>query len=146
MEELAFRAYPFITLNKTTGLRVTQIIVAIMFALYHFAGGQSLSSSFFGPGIWAFIFGLAAIISGGISLPTGLHFAANFVLIVFGQKKDFESIWTLQYQSNVNPENLNTETVGNTIQLILFILTIVMMEWYIRRNKSKRQTKYGSST
>jgi membrane protease YdiL (CAAX protease family) len=46
MEELGFRAYPFIKLHKRFGLRITQLIVAIVFALYHVVGGQGVAGSF----------------------------------------------------------------------------------------------------
>ena len=59
MEEVAFRSYPFLKLNKAFGLRITQIIVA--FAVYHIINGWDNLIAFAGPGIWAFVFGLAAI-------------------------------------------------------------------------------------
>lgn len=138
MEEIAFRAYPFINLQTAVGIRITQVIIAILFALYHFAGGQSLLSSFLGPGLWSFVFGLAMIMSGGISLPTGLHFGVNLVLAAIGQQKGFQSIWTIQYRDEISAAtNHNEETVGYAIQIILFVSTIVIMEWYIRKKRSR---------
>ena len=52
MEEVAFRSYPFIKLNKVLGLRLTQVIIAIFFAMYHYGEGD-LISVFVGPGVWA---------------------------------------------------------------------------------------------
>ena len=46
MEEIGFRAYPFQKLHARFGLRLAQLSVAIVFALYHVAGGQSVSGSF----------------------------------------------------------------------------------------------------
>jgi len=133
MEELAFRAYPFIHLQKAAGIWFAQIIIAILFALYHFVGGQSIFSSFMGPGVWSFVFGLAMIMSGGISLPTGLHYGANLVLAAVGQHKQFESIWEIRYEKGTNPETMNLEFAGNLIQIILFVATIAMMEWWLRK-------------
>jgi len=133
MEELAFRAYPFIHLQEATGIRIAQIIIAILFALYHFVGGQSLFSSFIGPGVWSFVFGLAMIMSGGISFPTGLHYGANLFLAAVGQHKQFESIWVIRYEKGTNPETMNLDLAGNLIQFILFIATIAVMEWWLRR-------------
>src|SRR5690606_18125688 len=42
MEEVAFRSFPFIKLNKAFGLRTTQLIVVIAFALYHIPLGWSI--------------------------------------------------------------------------------------------------------
>ncbi len=132
--EVAFRAYPFLNLKSATGIRITQIIIAIMFALYHVVGGQSLFSSFLGPGVWAFVYGLAMIMSGGISLPTGLHFGTNLILAATGFHKSFEPIWTFQSQTVITPEmQQNIEAVGNTLQILLLLSTIGIMEWYIRK-------------
>ncbi len=35
MEEVAFRSYPLLALNKAFGFRITQLILAILFAVYH---------------------------------------------------------------------------------------------------------------
>lgn len=133
MEELAFRAYPFIHLQKAIGVRFAQIIIAILFALYHFVGGQSLFSSFIGPGVWSFVFGLAMIMSGGISLPTGLHYGANLILAAVGQHRQFESIWEIRYEEGTNPETMNLDFAGDLIQFVLFIATIAIMEWWLRK-------------
>lgn len=132
MEELAFRAYPFSALRKATGIWVTQIIIAVLFALYHVAGGQSLASAFLGPGVWSFVFGLAVIMSGGIGVATGLHYGANLVLAALGQQRGFDSIWTIQPGSATSS---NIENIGNGIQIALLVLTILVMEWWIRKNK-----------
>ena len=136
MEELAFRAYPFVNLNRAVGIRITQIIMAVIFALYHVAGGQSLFSALLGPGVWSFVFGLAVILSGGISLPTGLHYGANLILAAIGQHQAFPSIWTIQYRTGITPAvQQNVEYIGTAIQIALLIVTTGSMEWYFRRRK-----------
>ena len=77
MEELAFRSYTFVTLNKKYGIWITQFIVAIAYAGYHIVTGWTVFSAFTGPFVWAFIFGLAAARSGGIAFPLGIHIALN---------------------------------------------------------------------
>ena len=42
MEEIAFRSYPFVKLNKTLGLRLTQLVVLIAFALEHVVLGWNI--------------------------------------------------------------------------------------------------------
>lgn len=136
MEEIAFRSYPFLKLNKTFGLWATQIIVAIAFALYHIISGWDVQAAFLGPGIWAFIFGLAAVWSGGIAVPTGIHVALNILQILTGMKGDQNSLWILKYKEGT-PENLiaKTDTVGLATQLIVFICAVAMTEFYIRKKK-----------
>jgi membrane protease YdiL (CAAX protease family) len=136
MEELAFRAYPFVKLNNAIGLWGTQIIIAILFALYHYVGGQSLISSFIGPGIFAFVFGLAAAKSGGIGLPTGIHVGVNFILAMLGQHKGMSPIFMFENAPNSTSAMLQQiEMVGYVLQGLLFIVTIIATQNQIKANK-----------
>jgi uncharacterized protein len=134
MEELAFRAYPFVKLNNVIGLWSSQIIIALLFALYHYVGGQSLLSSLIGPGIFAFVFGLAAAKSGGIGLPTGLHIGVNFILAILGQHKGMRPIFMFENAANTTPAMLQQiELVGYILQAALLILVIFATERYRKK-------------
>lgn len=136
MEEVAFRSYPFIKLNKVFGLRLTQVIIAVFFALYHFGEG-SIISVFVGPGVWAFVYGMAAVYSKGIALPTGLHFGANFILASIGDKKGVDPILIVEYVKEATPEMIAyTEYVGIIVQLVLLAVALIAMEKYLRSNKT----------
>lgn len=84
MEEIAFRGYAFAELRRKQGLWFAQVATAIAFALYHILNGWPLLIAFIGPGAWAFVFGIAAARSGGISAPTGLHFGVNVAQALVG--------------------------------------------------------------
>jgi uncharacterized protein len=136
MEELAFRAYPFVRLNQKLGFRLTQVIVAIAFALYHVAAGQSVYSSFLGPGIWAFTFGLLAYWSGGIAMPLGLHVAANLLQSIIGLKTTPGSLWTLEFTKGSTPEALaQVEQTGWIMHMGFLAVTLFLMEYYMNRKK-----------
>ena len=77
MEELGFRGYPLRTLVPRVGLWAAQAIVAVAFALTHMVYGWSWNSVLFGVLPSAFLFGAAAIVSGGLAMPIGLHMAVN---------------------------------------------------------------------
>ena len=132
MEEIAFRGYPLELLKRSTGIRISLLITTVLFALYHVANGWSVGASFLGPGIWGLVFGMAAIYSKGIAMPTGLHYAANLTQTALGMGKGFTSIWTLQETAHTS-DNLNF--IGLLAQLTLLIAVIVCIEWYIRRRK-----------
>lgn len=139
MEEIAFRSYPFLKLNKAFGLRITQIIVAIAFALYHIIGGASVYSAFIGPGTWAFVYGLTAVWSGGIALPTGIHVALNVLQPLTGMKGGYEPIWILHYKESASEVSIaKVDNVGIAIQLIILVCAVVLTEFYIRKKQSKR--------
>jgi membrane protease YdiL (CAAX protease family) len=139
MEELAFRSYSMIKLNRIFGLRITQVIVAIAFALYHAIGGQSLYISFLGPGTWAFVFGLAAIWSGGIAMPLGIHVALNILQSMAGMKGSYLALWTIKYQGEVTAASMaTTETVGMIVQLVILIGALICTEYYLRKIKPQK--------
>ena len=134
MEEIAFRSYAFLKLYKAFGLRWTQIIVAVAFALYHILNGWDPLIAFLGPGIWAFVYGLAAISSGGISLSTGLHVALNMMQLMVGIKGTESSFWLVKYKEGVNVmEMKQVETIGIVIQLLVLMFAIILTEWYVRK-------------
>lgn len=143
MEELAFRGYAFIKLNKMIGLRLTIIITSILFAYYHDASGSSFVNQLMGPGIWGIIYGLAAIWSDGIALPTGLHAAANVVLALLGMKEDQYAVWLVDYKTEATDAmQAHTDTVGIAVQLLLLAFGIFLTEWYLRKRKKSNTNVY----
>ena len=139
MEEIAFRSYPFIKLHNRFGLRITQVIVAIVFALYHVVGGQSVWSSFLGPGIYAFVFGLAAVWSGGIAMPFGIHLALNLLQPLVGMKGGVGSVWVLSYKNGIQVSQLaKADTIGMAMQLVVLSAAILLTEYYLHNRNEKR--------
>lgn len=140
MEEIAFRGYPFLKLNKVLGLRITQLIVAIAFAGYHIIGGWTVLNAFLGPVIWALVFGLAAIWSGGIALPTGIHVALNILQSLMGMKTgSFESLWIIKYKEGVTEDAMaRADYVGMATQLLVLAGALILTEFFIRKRKAHR--------
>lgn len=140
MEEVAFRSYPLLKLNTAFGLRITQIIVAVGFALYHVVGGWSVAGAFLGPGIWAFVFGLAAVWSGGIAVPTGIHVALNVLQSLTGLKAgSFESIWIMKHKEGLSDDLIaKTDTVGLITQLIVLVFAVMLTEYFILKKHKKK--------
>ncbi len=77
-EELAFHGYPLRRLVPSLGLWRAQLIVALVFAAEHVAGGSSWWLALVGAGVGSLLFGMASIATRGIALPIGLHAAWNF--------------------------------------------------------------------
>lgn len=138
MEEIAFRSYPFLKLKKIFGLRSTQFIVAVVFALYHLIQGWGFQLAFLGPGIWAFVFGLAAVWSKGIALPTGIHVALNLIQQLIGLKGDAPgTMFRFALPVNVSDAAIaQAQTWGIITQLLVLAAAIICMELYIRKENS----------
>lgn len=140
MEELGFRAYPLEILKHKVGIRLAIIITSVLFALYHVAIGWSVASSFYGPAVWGLVFGLAAIYSKGIALPTGIHYAANLTTSAFGAKDTTASIWTVKQPNNPVHSEQGIDWLVVLPALALLAFAIIFMELYM-----KRQAAAGSS-
>lgn len=131
MEELGFRAYPLVLLKDRMGIRLSIIITSILFGLYHIFNGWSIASSFYGPAVWGLLFGLAAIYSKGIAMPTGIHYAANLTTSAFGAKNNTASIWTLTQPDDVKHGGIDWSTILPSLALLAF--AVICMELYLRR-------------
>ena len=133
MEELGFRAYPLEILKDKIGIRLSIVITSILFALYHIANGWTVASSFYGPAVWGLIFGLAAIYSKGIAMPTGIHYAANLTTSAFGAANNTVSIWTIKQANMSTTKYQVTDWTTIIPALVLLIFAILCLELYMRR-------------
>jgi uncharacterized protein len=131
MEELGFRAYPLEILKRKIGVRLAIIVTSILFALYHVASGWTVSSSFYGPAVWGLVFGLAAIYSNGIALPTGIHYAANLTTSAFGEADNSASIWKVRHSITNTPKGVDWATIFPVLALLAF--AIICIELYMKR-------------
>jgi hypothetical protein len=142
MEEIGFRAYPFRRLHDRFGLWTAQAMVAIVFALYHVAGGQSVGGSFLGPGIYAIVFGLAAAWSGGIAVSFGIHLVLNILQPLTGMRGNSGAVWTLsQTKNSIDGQKASPDTIGIVMQIAVLVVALVLTEFYIRRHGRKPQQK-----
>ena len=142
MEELGFRGYPLEILKDKIGIRLSILITSVLFALYHIANGWTISSSFYGPAVWGLLFGLSAVYSKGIAMPTGIHYGANLTTSAFGAKNyEAVSLWTVK-QSHTDKANAGgTELTTILPALALLIFAVICIELYMRREKRFRTDK-----
>jgi membrane protease YdiL (CAAX protease family) len=134
MEEVGFRAYPLRILKDKVGLRNSIIITSLLFALYHVVNGWTLQNSFLGAGVWGIIFGLTAIYSNGISMPTGLHYATNLTTSAFGISEGSFNLWVLKTKDGLTLENYQSSQLTTLIpQISLLVFALICMEWYVRK-------------
>jgi hypothetical protein len=88
-EELLFRGYAFRRLADATGDRTALLVSACAFGLYHLLGSGHWAMGavfqFAMPAIGGLVFGYAALRTGGLALPIGLHLGGNWIQAsVFG--------------------------------------------------------------
>ena len=131
MEEVGFRAYPLEILKDKIGIRLAIIVASTLFALYHIANGWTIASSFYGPGIWGLVFGLAAVYSKGIAMPTGIHYAANLTTSAFGPDNNTISVWTVTHSPTPITKGIDWTIV--IPPLVILVFAIICLELYMRR-------------
>ena len=88
-EELLFRGYAFRKLVAVGGAPLALSLSAVAFGLYHVLGSGywaiGAAFTFALPALGGVVFGLAALRTGGLALPIGLHLGGNWVQAsVFG--------------------------------------------------------------
>ncbi len=131
MEEIGFRSYPFFKLKKAFGIWPTQLIIALAFAVYHVLNGWEVGIAFLGPGIWAFVFGLAAMWSNGIAMPTGIHFAINIMQNLGGFKQNKAAVFHVLPIDAANKQaQISSNTIGLLMQLLILIAVLILMYAY----------------
>jgi uncharacterized protein len=115
------------------GIRLAIIITSILFALYHVVNGWTIANSFLGPAIWGLVFGLAAVYSKGIALPTGIHYAANLTTSAFGEPNNTTSLWIVRQSSSTSSNNQQGSDLGTILpNFLLLIFAVVLIELYMR--------------
>jgi membrane protease YdiL (CAAX protease family) len=138
MEEIGFRSYPQQKLYQSYGPWISQLVIAVAFGVYHVLNGWSLLSSFAGPFVWAFVFGLAAIWSRGIAVPTGIHFALNVLQTITGMKGSKGAVWILDYPPGTNPVLMErTDKIGLIMQVAVLIVALLSTYWYVRKSMAQ---------
>lgn len=139
MEEIAFRSYPFVKLNRALGFLPTQLIVSVMFAMYHVFGGWSFTSAFMGPAIWSLIFGLATYKSGGIAIATGIHVALNVAQPMLGMRTGtYHPLWILSIKGGETEASLaRIDMLGTVSQMIVLIIGVGLTLYYLRKGNSQ---------
>ncbi|MEO7362249.1 MAG: hypothetical protein ABI120_18105, partial [Gemmatimonadaceae bacterium] len=84
-----------------------------------------------GVSVGALIFGLAALVSGGLALPIGLHFAWNFFGWAVGEK-DTPGLWHVVV-SDANTSHL--QTIGTASYVVVMLLGCIAFWWYDRQSR-----------
>lgn len=94
MEELGFRGYALRTLLPDIGPWKAQLVIALAFALTHVAYGWPWQPIVTGVLPSAILFGVAAVVSGGVAMPLGVHVALNLAQWAVGAKET-PGFWTV---------------------------------------------------
>ena len=130
MEELGFRAYPLRTLMDGFRPWEAQAIVALAFGLNHIGFGWSLSTVLLGVLPSALLFGAAAMASGGLAVPIGLHAGLNLARWSVGAGGIWRTVASDEASERIS-------TVASIIGVALTLLaTLAFWPWYRARTRA----------
>jgi hypothetical protein len=133
MEELGFRGYPLRTLVSRIGFWPAQVIVAVAFACTHIAYGWSWNTVLFGVLPNAFLFGMAALASGGLAMPIGLHMGVNAARHAFGET-GAGWFWNITAEDSAGARIARVAPVTGIA--ITILVTLVLWRWQRRQRSS----------
>lgn len=136
MEEVVCRGYPITVLLRSFGVRTTVFVSTILFICVHLAYGWPVADAITGPGIMGIVFGLSAIASRGIAMPSGLHFGMNVTTAAFGVSTGGANLFLLKSSVHQSLENYQPAFFETYIpKFIMLIVAIAIVEIYLRRPK-----------
>jgi membrane protease YdiL (CAAX protease family) len=115
-EELAFRGYPLRRLDDRFGILSAQVVVALVFAIEHVAGGATWANAILGAFVGSLLFGMAALAMRGLAVPIGLHAAWNFGQWLLGEKET-SGLWRPVVEQGYN---LYVDHMGMLGYLLVF--------------------------
>ena len=144
LEELGFRGFPLETLRHKTSPWISIGLTSLLFALYHVAGGWSWSSAFYGPFVWGLIFGVCALQSKGIAMPTGWHYAGNLTTAAISATANPQSIWLMRETSATEASKSSAWITLGPI-LVLLVIALSWITVYARRVKDGGRLQRSSS-
>ena len=129
MEELGFRAYPLRTLAPTIGVWPAQLLVAVAFGLAHMLFGWAWQPVLLGVIPSALLFGAAAMRSGGLALPIGIHAALNVALWSVGEKGG-NGLWRISVdEARIPHVSAASPFIGVGV---LLVAALVIAMWPVR--------------
>jgi membrane protease YdiL (CAAX protease family) len=85
--------------------------------------------------VWGLVFGLAAVYSKGIAMPTGIHYAANLTTSAFGAASSTVSIWAIKQPNASSTKYGGTDWLTILPALALLLFAIFCIELYMRRKR-----------
>jgi hypothetical protein len=135
-EELAFRGYPLRRLDSGFGAWIAQLVVALVFAMEHVAGGATWTNAMLGAFVGSLLFGMAALVTRGLALPIGLHAAWNFGQWTIGEKES-SGIWRPVVEQGYGR---HVDHVGMLSYLVVFGSAMVGL-WLWGRSRGSSEGK-----
>jgi membrane protease YdiL (CAAX protease family) len=127
MEELGFRGYPLRTLSAVLGTRTALLVVSLLFAASHVLFGWPWETILLGVLPSGILFGVAAVVSGGLAMPIGLHAAVNVAQWVAGEKSA-PGFFTLALDPALAAQSARfTPFIGAAIPLVM---AAALWRWY----------------
>jgi membrane protease YdiL (CAAX protease family) len=145
VEELLFRGYALRALRTLAGDRRAILLTAVAFGAYHVLGtkywAMGLVFQFLMPALGGLLFAWAAVRSGGLALPLGLHLGGNWVqasLAVFAPLSSTEPLrasWRIPI-SAADVQTLTAPDLLPRLPLLVAFAAAAALTWTVLRRRA----------
>jgi len=128
-EELVFRGFILRSIQAVSGPVQAMLVTSLLFIIEHIIGGMNWWPGIWGSGTGALLFGLAALVSRGLALPIGIHFAWNAMQWILGFKNSagiFRTIITKGHEDQL-------ETIASISYMVVMGLAITAFLYYRKK-------------
>ena len=131
VEELVFRGYGFERLIAGIGHWRAQLVIALLFALFHIVNGWSWQVALVGTTVGSLLYGLVFVRWRSVPAATGVHAATNWVRDLL--LTDPPTAKTLLAPLSPRPWTSGEQLVAGAIMDVVFLLACVALARSIRR-------------
>lgn len=131
-EELTFHGYPLRRLASLFGRWPALIVVSLVFAAEHVAGGADWLAAIAGAGVGSMLFGVASLTTRGLAVPIGIHAAWNFGdWMRSSGGKPSGGPWRPVVEAGFDSR---ADVVGWAAYVVLMIGAAAVLWWWMRRS------------
>ena len=142
-EELLFRGLALRYLRQLFGDRAAIVFSAVAFGVYHLVGSNDWAMGaffrFLMPTLGGLLFGWAAVRSGGLALPIGLHLGGNWVqssIAGFSAAGDASVVGQALWQIPSSASGMQYLTAPDLLQRLPYLVALAVASmitlWYVQ--------------
>lgn len=127
LEELIFRGYLVIVLSQLLGWRLSLLIMALPFGLFHLQGGHGGLSIVISTTLYSFIFGFSFILTRSLWSAVAAHASVNVLLhVLTGLDGGNTSVYHIVFDKSLpNSNNILLISMASVIIICLVLYSII---------------------
>jgi len=137
LEELIFRGYLIIIFSQLVGWRLSLVIMALPFGIFHLQGGNGGIGIVISTTVYSFIYGLSFILTRSLWTAVAAHASVNVILhVLTGLDGGDNSVYSLVFEkASPNSSSILFISMAGVIMCCLLLYSISV--WHRRKQLHK---------